>query len=332
MTAEGLNSAKIEHVKDGSGLAAEAAGREDREQPGPPQEVGLPPAPTSPSIRRALGATRQARRTERGARSARCRDWWPGAVAAPVAGSGGGAGRDGPGRAGPRLGARRGGAAAASLTVVRHHRLALVQLLRGSQMVLDALELRRQRGKRRGRHRAGGDAQRQQRAADNGSPSRRWRRPLPLPVRDTGAPARWAGCRPWRCAREERPLLMGGGGRRGGLTGPRATAAGRGRADWPVRPSVRPFVCPPARASVRGDEQPHAPPAWLVSVCNVSHSRRAEGPGDLGAAGVCPGPARGNGGLVPALRGRAAKPSPALLAPFLWHVSPNNHADLRPGG
>lgn len=247
MTAEGLNSAKIEHVKDGSGLAAEAAGREDREQPGPPQEVGLPPAPTSPSIRRALGATRQARRTERGARSARCRDWWPGAVAAPVAGSGGGVGRDGPGRAGPRLGARRGGAAAASLTVVRHHRLALVQLLRGSQMVLDALELRRQRGKRRGRHRAGGDAQRQQRAADNGSPSRRWRRPLPLPVRDAGAPARWAGCRPWRCAREERPLLMGGGGRRGGLTGPRATAAGRGRADWPVRPSV----CLPARPCVR---------------------------------------------------------------------------------
>lgn len=49
-----------------------------------------------------------------------------------------------------RGGEGMGGAAPAALTVVRHHRLSLVQLLRGPQVVLDALELRRQRGERGG--------------------------------------------------------------------------------------------------------------------------------------------------------------------------------------
>lgn len=83
-------------------------------------------------------------------------------------------------------------------------------------MVLDALELRRQRGKRRGRHHAGGDAKRQQRTDDKGSRGRAWRRPLPLPARGAGARAQWADCRRWRCAREERPLLSGRGGGRSG--------------------------------------------------------------------------------------------------------------------
>lgn len=75
----------------------------------------------------------------------------------------GGQGRGAPpGAAAPGPGRARGdgAAAASSLTVVRHHGLALVQLLRGPQMVLDALELRRQRGQRRGRHGAGGGERR----------------------------------------------------------------------------------------------------------------------------------------------------------------------------
>lgn len=227
-------------MKDGLGLAVEAADKEDREHPVPPQEVGLPPLP--PLLRTSHRHSEPSNKPS-GQGEGRAP---PGAA---TGGRGGGGGpsrgerrqgragrdatrRDGPGRA--RLGGRP-----PPLTVVRHHRLALVQLLRGSQMVLDALELRRQRGKHRGRHHAGGDAKRQQRTADNGSRSRAWRRPLPLPARDVGARARWAGCRRWRCAREERPLVSGRSGARS-----RRSRAAPGRL-------ARPPVCPRGRTASR---------------------------------------------------------------------------------
>lgn len=124
----------------------------------------------------------------------------PGPTAAARGERRGGAGRDqlGLGQAGRRS------AATAALTVIRHHRLALVQLLRGPQMVLDALELRRQRGKRRGCHRAATTTT----TGSGSSRSRAWSRSLPLPAR--GVETRARGCW-WRGSRKARPLL---GGRR----------------------------------------------------------------------------------------------------------------------
>lgn len=172
----GWNSASTERGKAGAAAAT---------TPHRP-EVGLPPAPASPRIPRAARPPGQGRSSP------------PGAAAV------------GPG------GARRDGAAAASsLTVVRHHGLALVQLLRGPQMVLDALELRRQRGQRRGRHGAGG-----------GGGAR-----VSLPGLARAASASCSGAVGGRAAgRGERPLR-----------------ARRRRAGLSVRPSVRLSIHPSVR-------------------------------------------------------------------------------------
>lgn len=141
---------------------------------------GLPPgrARQRPK-RRARPAPSEPHRRRKGSAA-------PGPTAAALGGrrGGAGAGRDqlGLGQAGRRS------AATAALTVIRHHRLALVQLLRGPQMVLDALELRRQRGKRRGCHRAATTTT----TGSGCSRFRAWSRSLPFPVRGVGTRAR--GC------------------------------------------------------------------------------------------------------------------------------------------
>lgn len=258
-----------------------------------PKRWGFPPtSPRSHFSVQPTGARRNPTTQPDGGRGAR-------RLLAGGASSRAGQGRTGRAATGRARGpAGRGSAAAASLTVIRHHRLSLVQLLRGSQMVLDALELRRQRGKRRGRHHGGDNTQRQQQAADSDSGSRAWRRPLPLPAGDARAPARWAGGRLWRGALGRAPPAE----REGWGTEP---GTGRLRqAGWPVAATASPSLGPYSLTRLlRGSS--------VLEACPTAAARR--GLQTREAARASPGPA---GGMAawPRFCGRPSPPLPIPLA------------------